>query len=359
MPELTTSQPESNPLPLPRLRLGVIGTGWIGDIRARIAASNAAVGEIHLADIDRVAVTRTAGATGATSWTEDYRDLLEGDRVDAVIISAAPETTHHPIARACLAAGKHVLLEKPMALTLEESDELVGLARSRGVHFTIGYSQRFLPRFAFVKERLSAGTLGKPVTVMISRHITRALGQKISGRGELGPAQMEATHDIDLALWWLAAAHPVRVYAQSAFGIMKASSGLPDCVWIIVTMSDGSVFTIGANWNLPLESPGFSSVIAEVVGTEGALFVDNSHRDLLMTRVEGGLTRPLATMPGEEVGYVYQGPMEAETNHFLHSVRSQSVPLVTGEEARSAMEVALAAEASAQRGVPIDLPLLG
>ena len=294
---------------------------------------------------------------GATSVVGDYRALLETGRVDAVIISTAPETTHHPIARDCLRAGKHVLLEKPMALTLEDADELIRLAQDASVHLAVGYTQRFVPKFAFVKEQLAGGGLGRAVTVMLSRHITRALGQKISSRGELGPAQMEGTHDIDLALWWLDPARPVRVYAQSVNGIMKPAFGLPDCIWIVVTMDDGTAFTIGANWNLPLESPGFSSVIAEVVGTEGAVFVDESHRDLLLSHVESGLTRPLSSMPGELVGHVYQGPMEAETNHFIECVRGGRPPLVTAEQARLAMEVALAAEMSAEQGGPIRLPL--
>lgn len=339
-----------------RLRLGIIGTGWIGANRARIAAANRAVAELHLVDVDAAAVEKTGAEVSAASTRQDYRSLLEGDLVDAVIVSTAPETTHHPIARDCLQAGKHVLLEKPMALTLDDADELIALS-SDGARLTVGYTQRFVPKFAYVHEQVAARQLGRPVTVMISRHITRALGRKISSRGELGPAQMEATHDIDLALWWLAPARPVRVYAQSVAGIMKPEFGLPDCIWIMVTMDDGTAFTIGANWNLPLESPGFSSVSAEVVGTEGAAFVDESHRDLLMSRVDEGLRRPLATMPGERVGHVYQGPMQAETNHFIESIASGRAPLVTAVEARSAMEVALAAEMSAELGTPVRLPL--
>lgn len=341
---------------LASLRLGIIGTGWIGANRARIAAANRAVAELHLVDADAGAVAKVGAEVAATSTRQDYRSLLEDDLVDAVIVSTAPETTHHPIARDCLRAGKHVLLEKPMALTLEDADELIALS-SDDARLTIGYTQRFVAKFAYVHEQMADQRLGRPVTVMLSRHLTRALGRKISGRGELGPAQMEATHDIDLALWWLAPARPVRVYAQSVAGIMKPEFGLPDCIWIVVTMSDGTAFTIGANWNLPLESPGFSSVSAEIVGTDGAIFVDESHRDLLVSRVDEGLRRPLATMPGERVGHVYQGPMQAETIHFIECIAGGRPPLVTAEQARSAMEVALAAETSAELGTPVRLPL--
>lgn len=335
--------------------MGVIGTGWIGHRRALTCAANPLVKELHLADIRPEVAAEAARAAEATTWTVDYRELL--DRVDAVIVSSAPETTHYPIARDCLTAGRHTLLEKPMALTLREADELLAGAQSSQAKFAVGYTQRFNPRFAYVKECVAERRLGKPVTALISRHLTRMLGEKIAGRGELGPAQMEATHDVDLILWWMEGVRPVRVYAQSVNGVMRARYGLPDCIWILVTNDDGSAFTVGANWNLPLEAPGFSSTWIEVVGTEGAVFVDDSHRDILLSTVKGGLTRPLSTMPGEQVGHVYRGPMEAETLHFIDAVASDQPVIVSGQQARTVMEVTLAAELSADLGRPVDLPL--
>src|SRR5215471_4222990 len=101
---------------------------------------------------------------------------------------------------------------------------------------------------AFVKEQFDSGALGRPTTILISRHLTRELGAKIAGRGPLGPVQMEATHDIDLALWWLHPRRPARIYAQSADGIMLDRYAQPDCAWIMITMEDGTVVTIGADW---------------------------------------------------------------------------------------------------------------
>lgn len=338
------------------ISVGVIGTGWIGRRRAETCAAHALVHELHLADVQEDAAREAAAATGAASFTTDYRELLE--RVDGVIVSTAPETTHYPVARDCLAAGVHVLLEKPMAFTLAEADELIALARDRGLKLAVGYTQRFQPRFSYLKQCVVDGAVGRPVTALVSRHITRQLGEKIAGRGELGPAQMEATHDLDLVLWWMEGTRPVRVYAQSVDGVMKARHGLPDCTWIVVTNEDGSAFTVGANWNLPLESPGFSGCTIEFVGTEGALFVDDSHRDVLLSTVGGGLTRPLSTMPGEQVGHVYRGPMEAETLHFLDALARDLPVLVTPEQARTVMEVTLAADLSAELSRPVELPLV-
>jgi len=340
------------------VRLGIIGTGWIGLTRARTAAVDGRVTELHLADLKRETALLAAAETNATSFRCDYRELLDADAVDALIVSTAPENTHYPIARDCLAAGKHVLLEKPMALTLGEADDLIEVADQAGATFTVGYSQRFQPKFAFVKEQFDSGALGRPTTILISRHVTRELGAKIASRGSLGPVQMEATHDIDLALWWLSPRRPARVYAQTANGIMLDRYAQPDCAWVMITMDDGTVVTVGAGWSLPTESPGYSSVTAEVVGTGGAVFVDESHRDLLLTMARGGITRPLSTMPGQPVGSVYAGPMEAETRHFIECIAFGRVPVVTARQARLVMEVTLAADLSAARNEPVSLEAL-
>ena len=350
--DLTAQRTDSTPK---GARLGIIGTGWVGLRRARIAAADGRVSELHLADVRGKTVLLAAAETNATSFRCDYKELLDADAVDALIVSTAPEDTHYPIARDCLAAGKHVLLEKPMALTLDEADDLIEVAEGTGATFTVGYSQRFQPKFAFVKEQFDSGALGQPTTILISRHLTRELGAKIASRGPLGPVQMEATHDIDLALWWLYPRRPTRVYAQSANGIMLDRYAQPDCAWIMITMEDGTVVTIGADWSLPTESPGYSSVIAEVVGTDGGVFVDESHRDLLLTTAQGGIVRPLSTMPGEPVGSVYQGPMEAETKHFIECIAFGRVPVVTARQARLVMEVTLAADLSAARNEAVSL----
>jgi scyllo-inositol 2-dehydrogenase (NAD+) len=277
--------------------------------------------------------------------------------VDAVFVSTTPETTHYPITRDCLLARKHTLLEKPMGLELKEADEMMALAREADVKLTIGYTQRFNPKYAYVKQCLADGTIGRPVTALVSRNVSRSIGNKIGGRIRLSPAVMEATHDLDFILWCLEGLRPTRVYAQAVYRIMEQAHGVPDCMWIVVTMDDGTAFTIGAGWALPPGYPHFSTATIEVVGTEGALLIDDSHRDIVLNTMKKGMVLPLSTMPGEQVGHVYQGPMEAETIHFLEVVALNRPVLVTPEQARQVMEVTLAADLSAERHVPIALPL--
>jgi scyllo-inositol 2-dehydrogenase (NAD+) len=328
-----------------KVNIGIIGTGWCGGIRAETCAASPYVRELHIAEIKEARLKEVAEKTKPVTATTDYRVLLKNDNINAIIVSATPETVHYPMAKETLLAGKHLLLEKPISLTLAEADELIDLARSKSLLFTIGYSQRFNPKFAYVKRSIADGTIGLPVSALVSRHITRNLGNKIGGRIKLSPAAMEATHDIDFVLWCFEPRKPVRVYAQLVNKIMQPTHGVPDCVWIIVTLDDGSVFTIGAGWVLPPAYPNFSSTWIEMVGSEGAIMVDDSHRDVSVNTMKRGIEFPLSTMPGEKVEHVYAGPMEAETIHFL----------VTPEHARMVMQVYQAADQSAEENRPIDI----
>jgi scyllo-inositol 2-dehydrogenase (NAD+) len=342
-----------------QINVGIIGTGWCGGIRAETCAANPVVGNLHIAEIKPERLAEVAKATGAKTATRDYRELLKIGEIDAYMISATPETHHYPMARECLLAGKHVFLEKPIAIELHEADELIAIARKNRVKFTIGYSQRFNPKFAYVRKSIADGTIGRPVSAVVSRHITRSLGSKITGRGKLSPAAMEATHDLDFVLWCLGPAKPVRVFSTVNYGAMREATGadIPDTQIITVILDNGVSFVVNAGWSLPPGYPNFSSTWIEMIGTEGALLVDDSHRDVVLNTVRNGMRLPMSSMPGEFVDHAYAGPMKAETVHFLEAVACNRPVLVTPEQARQVMEVYIAADLSAERSQPVDLPL--
>jgi len=339
--------------------VAVIGTGWCGGIRAETLAAHALVSSLHIAEVDKERLSELKAKLKPATATTDYKELLSRNEIQAVYVSATPESTHYPIARDCLNAGKHVFLEKPIAMTLPEADELIALAKSRKLKFSIGYSQRFNPKFAYVRKCVRDATIGRPVTALVSRHITRMLGTKISGRSKLSPAAMEATHDLDFVFWCLEPAKPVRVYSQVNYGAMKEMSGgdVPDQQWLMVTMDTGMSVVVGGGWSLPLGYPNFSTTWIEMVGTEGAVMVDDSHKDVVVNTVKKGMQLPMSTMPGEFVEHTYAGPMAPETIHFLEAVVHDRPVMVTPEHARMVMEVYIAADLSAERNEPVSLPI--
>ena len=125
-----------------RINVAVIGTGWCGGIRAVASAASPWVNQLHLAEIREDRLKEVAAQTSPATATTDYRQLLENPSIDAVMISTTPEGSHFPIAKESMLAGKHVLLEKPMAIELAEADELIALSKRQKLLFTIAYSQR-------------------------------------------------------------------------------------------------------------------------------------------------------------------------------------------------------------------------
>ena len=133
--------------------VAVIGTGWCGGIRAETLARSALVDKLHICEIRPDRLAEVKKLYKPASAIADYKEIAGNDKISVVYISTTPEANHYPIARDCLRAGKHVMLEKPIALELWEADELIQLAKRNNLKFTIGYSQRFNPKFAYAKKK--------------------------------------------------------------------------------------------------------------------------------------------------------------------------------------------------------------
>ncbi len=339
-----------------QINVAVIGPGWCGGIRANACADHALVNELHLAEIRPDRLAEVSAETNPTSTTDNWEELIANNSIDAVMISTTPETLHYPMVKTALEAGKHVLVEKPIASTIDEADECIAVAERNNLKFTVGYSQRFREKFAFVHKALNDGTIGEPVTCLVSRNVTRELGNKITGRTKLSPAAMEATHDLDFLLWCLQPRKPIRVYSQQAGKLFKQKSDTPDHQWIMVTMDDGTTITVGAGWILPFGYKNYSQCWIEVIGTEGALTIDDTHKEVQINTTKNGIQYPMSTMPGEPVDHIFAGPMKLETDHFIEAVALDRPVMVKPGEARLVMDVYTAADLSVERGEPILLP---
>ena len=338
-----------------QINVGVIGAGWVGGIRANACARNPLVAELHIAEIDPERAAEVAAETSAARVTADWEEIVASPLIDAVIIASTPESRRFPIVRAALEAGKHVLVEKPVAPTPAETDEAIALCDAGGLKLAVGYTRRFDPKYAFVNKAVKAGRIGEPVTCLVSRNITREIGAKIKGRSRMSPAAMGGTHSIDFLLWCLQPRLPVKVYSQQSGKLFSRVSDTPDHQWIMVTMDDGTTITAGSGWVLPLGYPQYSQSWIEIVGTDGALTVDDTHREIRVNTVEHGIRYPLSSMPGEPVDHVFAGAMVDETDHFIAAVALDRPVLPTAREARLVMDVTMAADLSAETGETVTL----
>ena len=280
------------------VEVAVIGTGWFGGIRAETLSRSALVDKLHICEIRPDRLAEVKALTNPATATLDYQDIIRNPDISVVYISTTPESNHYPIARDCLKAGKHVLLEKPIALELWEADELIALA-TRGnaeVHDRLFAALQSEIRIRQEEDR-RRHPWQRGVNVMVSRHISRGLGKKIARARKTIARGMESTHDLDFVFWLLEPAKPVRdLFARVLTASCKASTARIDCMWTTVNMDNGALVVIGGGWNLPPSYPNFCSTWIEITGTEGALILDDTHRD-------NWLRHDAATVPNPDVDH--------------------------------------------------------
>ena len=130
---------------------------------------------------------------------------------------------------------------------------------------------------------------------------------------------MEATHDIDFSLWCLKPRRPVRVYSQVAWG-ERQDQGVPDTQVIVITMDDGVTVTISAGWSLPPGYPNFSTTWIEFLGTEGALIMDASHKDIVLNTIKDASPVPSLHHARPSRGQCLRRPDEEGATHFFEAV---------------------------------------
>src|SRR5260221_9803188 len=126
--------------------VAVIGTGWCGGIRAETLAAHSLVGGLHVAETNKERLAEISKKTRARTATTDYKELLGTKEIEAVYVSTTPESTHYPIARDCLAAGKQLVLQKPVAMELSVADEVKDLAKKKNLQITIVYFPALNPK---------------------------------------------------------------------------------------------------------------------------------------------------------------------------------------------------------------------
>jgi predicted dehydrogenase len=355
------------------LGIAVVGAGRIGTLRARLAAKHPAVRFLAIADRDPARASALAGEAGADFYAGDNDEAIGHPDVGAVIVST-PEQEHvAPVCKA-LALGKTVLVEKPLALSLEGADTILEALRQSNGDLRVGYSRRYKECFLRAKEQMRHGRLGKVVGGTARVYNSRAQAFAILERDPHATPVLDVlTYYVDLMCWFLAPNRPVEVVARGQRGIFRdAGFSAHDVTWAIVTFADGAVVSLGVSYALPSRYPTLGqSDRVELLGTEGTMIIDDDHLDHLMFSEKG---IPHAYVPDHAVNMAFLGsntagdwavgdfwgPLANETRAWLdHLATGAATVHATAEEARIALETTIAIERAVASGLPVRLPLEG
>jgi len=315
-----------------RIGLGIIGAGRVGLIRGEIAARYPQVDWIGIAEKNPERARLVAEKIGADFVTADFRELVARPEVTAVIVST-DEHLHVDPVLAAAERGLPMLIEKPLATDLAESGKTLAAIERAKVDAVVGYTQRFRRRWLVAKEKVSTGALGEVTTVTSRGFMNRLVAidnyKRTDNPAEISPMVISGTHALDVVMWMMEEKKPVEVYARSVTKALGPKYQGIDGTGYIISFDDGSMYHGLIQWGLPEVWPGaVYSLEVGIVGTEGVLTIDDTHRDIVLAvnhaqgegyapdqsrRVDFLTSYPVGDMALGEL----RGPMREETNSWL------------------------------------------
>jgi len=298
------------------LRIGVVGVGVMGSNHARVLAELPGVKLIGVADPDRKRREFVARALGCAAF--DDAEALMRHGVDAVTI-AAPTHLHRDIAIECAARGLHVLVEKPIASTVEEGRAIVAAARRAGVTLMVGHVERFNPAVESIKKAIKDEDI-------LSIAITR-VGPFPPRMSNVGVVIDLAVHDIDL-IRWFTDSEIVEIQPQTSSAVAERE----DIALLQFRTASGVLAHINTNWLTP-----FKARTVHIATRDKYLIADLL--TLQVTECFGFQPDGSYSMRHLSVGY--QEPLRAELVAFVNAIRGKAAPAVTGDEAVASLEVAI------------------
>ena len=288
------------------LGVAVVGSGRIGTLRARLAAKHPAVRFVAVSDKDPGNAKKLADLAGAQLHSADNDEIIAHPDVNAVFVST-PEGEHAAAVCKALELGKAVLVEKPLALSLNDAEAIVNTLKRTGGTLRVGYSRRFKECFLRAKEQMVHGRLGRISGGLARVYNSRAQTFAILKRDPHATPVLDVlTYYVDLMCWFLDGNPPVEVVARGQHGIFRdAGYSAHDVTWAIVTFADGAVVNFGISYALPANYPtqGQSDRV-ELLGSDGTMIIDDDHMEHLIFS-EKGIPHPY--VPGHSINLAFLG----------------------------------------------------
>jgi myo-inositol 2-dehydrogenase/D-chiro-inositol 1-dehydrogenase/scyllo-inositol 2-dehydrogenase (NAD+) len=335
-----------------KIGIAVIGSGRAGMIHARnFARGIDGARLVALVDPSAEALERATAELGVDRGYADYRDALADPRVDAIVV-VTPTALHREIVVAAAAAGRHVLCEKPMAMTAAECADMAASCDRAGVKLQIGFMRRFDRNFRAAKAAVDSGAIGEVVLV---KSLTRGPSVPQPWMYDIGvsngPLAEVNSHDID-TLRWFAGSDVAEVYAIAGnYRCPQARGAFPDFydnVVMTTRFADGKQGCVDGAVSVAY---GYDARL-EVLGTRGVLFVGALEDGTVKvcaagTEIVAGAVKSWRTL--------FTDAYEAEDASFVRCIRDDAQPEVTGKDGLEAVKVVVAGNESIRTGAPVRL----
>lgn len=330
------------------IKTAVIGVGSMGQHHARVYSRLENSKLVGVADTDQIAAKTIGKRHGVPVYT-DYIKLLTQEKPEAVTV-AVPTALHEKVVTDVLESGAHVLVEKPIAATLEEGQRMIEKAQSLNLKLMVGHIVRFNPATQLLKQKLQKGDLGRVYQI-----VSRRIGPFPARIRDVGVVVDLAPHDLDV-MRFLTDTDPVRVYAETE---QRIHTEHEDLLTGMIRFPGGIVGILEINWLTPTK-------VREtlVLGERGMFRIDDLTQDLYFyenAQTNSELWRDLRVIkgvsPGEMVRYAVQRqePLQVELEAFLQAIEADKPVPVSGEDGLAALRLALALVESGQQNKIIEV----
>ncbi len=339
------------------LNWSILGLGRFGKVHAQTLQSLPGIRLHSACNRNQAVLEQHSADLGITNTTNSAAEILADDAVDIISIVTHWQD-HHQLTLAALQAGKHVFLEKPIAATASQAQELVAAAGEASGLLMVGHICRFDPRYSLARDAILAGEIGDVTTIHAKRNLPVAPAN--IRLGKIPPLVGDGIHDLDLAMWMLQR-KPNSVIAKN---VKIHDFTYPDAGWAMFDFTDTShshetLVVIETHWGLPESTETVIDARMEIIGTAGKIVIDCSQTGL---HLETGRSHYVDTYywPAREnqssVTLPGFGILRRELEHFGNCVRENQQPtVVTVQEAADALQMILLAQESADNQTQITI----
>jgi predicted dehydrogenase len=333
-----------------RARIGVIGAGFIGEVHLRALAFNRRADVRAIAEVDAERGRDVQRRFNVPNVYTDVREMLEKEQLDGVVV-ATPDQLHREPVELAAQAGVHVLLEKPIATTVEDAEAIIDVTRKAGVKLMLAFVLRFTLPYQQLRAKIEAGEVGTPTMAYGKRAVSSPEAHRLAGRCTVN--DYLSIHDTDTILWNMGT-DVESVYAQRGSFVLK-EQGLdtPDFYWTMLRFKSGATAVTHSHWAMPVAFPNAPESELLITGTKGAVHLRLAGQHLVFAN-DSGFEAP-------DVSYGFAAPdagsFRKEDEHFTDCIIEDREPLVGGIDGLNALKVILAADESIRTGQPVKVEL--
>lgn len=327
------------------VNLAVIGVGVMGTNHIRVLSSMENVIITAISDTDENKLNTIGTQFNISKKYKDYKELLKNENLDGVVV-AVPASFHKKVVFDCIDAGVNILLEKPISHDIKEAQEIIDKAKGKNIVLLVGHIERFNPVIAKIKEFIDQGNLGEIYLVNSTR--IGPFPKRLYGLQE-GVLIDISVHDVDIIRYLVGEINQVyaqllfsgnqEIYAKSLFKIGKNARGSSEFSWI----SPKRLRSI--------EIYGLKGMLKADYFAQELTFYENNDAEVERSLEKGTISAGKIV----EIPILKQEPLRVELSHFIDCIKNNKNPLISPEDAKRAVEVAIAILKSNKDNMPVNL----